>query len=268
MTTNVVIGAGSGMGEAVAKQLAREPRRLVLADLNLDAAQRVADGLEGDIEVVRCDIGVRADIEALAATVGSLGRLVLTAGLSPTMAPGRRIHEINLIAPTVLLEVFLPLAGPGSVCVLFSSMAGHAVPAVEPLDAIIDHPLSPAYFDDLAALGVDADEPGGAYGISKRGLMRLVQRECLTWGKRGARLVTISPGIVDTPMGRQEKAQQPVMAGLVANSALGRELSADELANVAVFAASDAASALTGTDILVDGGAVPGMAAMMAQLAE
>jgi NAD(P)-dependent dehydrogenase (short-subunit alcohol dehydrogenase family) len=89
--------------------------------------------------------------------------------------------------------------------------------------------------------------------------VRLVQREARAWGESGARLLSVSPGIVDTPMGRLEAANEPAMAAMVERSALGRMLQPEEIAAVVAFLVSPAASALTGTDVLVDGGAVAGI---------
>jgi NAD(P)-dependent dehydrogenase (short-subunit alcohol dehydrogenase family) len=134
-------------------------------------------------------------------------------------------------------------------------MAGHLLPAAAEVDAVLDDPLSATFFDDLARLGVDPDSPPLAYALSKRGVLRLVRRHARAWGAKGARLVSLSPGIIDTGMGRLEAASQPVMARMVEASALGRMGGADEVAAVAAFLASDAASFLTGADVLVDGGA-------------
>jgi NAD(P)-dependent dehydrogenase (short-subunit alcohol dehydrogenase family) len=251
---DVVLGAASGMGAAVARRLAGTGRRLLLADVDLDGADRVAGELDGDVDTTRCDISNPNDVAALAGAVGTLGALVSTAGLSPTMAPGRRIYHVNLIGPAHLLRAIEPMAGPGCAAVLFSSMAGHLAPAVAGIDAALDAPLAPSFFDDLAAAGIDVDEAATAYVFSKRGLMRLIRREAPSWGRRGARLLTLSPGIVDTPMGRREAEHQPAMADMVAATALGRMLEADEVAAVAAFLASGAASGMTGCDVRVDGG--------------
>jgi NAD(P)-dependent dehydrogenase (short-subunit alcohol dehydrogenase family) len=256
MITDVVIGAASGMGAAVASQMGGGGRRLVLADIDVAGAERVAATLGPDVEVIGCDLGAPDDIASLAGAVGDLGVLVMTAGLSPTMAPGRRIHEVDLIGPTHLVQALAPTLGPASVGVLFASMAAHLVPPAAEVDAVLDDPLAAGYFDALAGLGFDVDEPGLAYALAKRGLQRLVQREARRWGSHGARLVSVSPGIVDTPMGRAEAEHEPLMAAMVEGSALGRMLRPEELAAVVGFLISPAASALTGTDVLVDGGAV------------
>lgn len=256
MTTDVVLGAGSGMGEAVARRLARGGQRLLLVDLDQDRIDRLAGELPSGAEAHRCDLTDRAGLGSLAEITGDLGRLILTAGLSPTMASGRRIFEVDLIGPARLLQAFEPRAGSGSVAVLLASMAGHMFPATEEVDRILDDPLAGTVLDDLAAAGVPIDDPGMAYGMAKRGLIRLVRRSAAAWGARGARVVSVSPGIIDTPMGRQEMESQPVMADIVAGSPLGRAIDADEVAAVVEFLASPQAGAITGTDVLVDGGAV------------
>lgn len=258
--TNVVVGAGSGMGAAVAELLARDARgALVLADRDLDAARATLDAVAGrasDVRAVACDIADPGDVAALAAGVARVGSLVVTAGLSPTMGDGERIIAVNLAGTARLLDAFDPAVGDGTVAVCFASMAGHLAPEIPQVDAALDDPLAPDLLDRLRAAGVDPSEPGTAYSFSKRGVMRLVQRRAVAWGRRGARIVSLSPGIVDTPMGRQELARQPMMQAMIDGSALGRVATAAEVAAVAAFLCSPAASFVTGTDVLVDGGAV------------
>ncbi|HEY8545242.1 MAG TPA: SDR family oxidoreductase [Acidimicrobiales bacterium] len=264
---DVVVGAAAGMGAAVARRLAASGAaatggRLLLADIDADGAGRLAGELgenRGDgVEAHRCDLASADDLTALAEAVAPdrLRTLVATAGLSPTMAPGRRIVEVDLVGPARLVATFAPLATTGTVAVLFASMAAHLVPPDPGIDAALDAPLAPTLLDDLAAAGAPVDDPGAAYAYAKRGVRRLVEREAAAWGRRGARLLSLSPGIVDTAMGRQEHEGQPLMAAMVAGSPLGRMLTVDEVAPVVDFLVSDAAAAMTGTDVLVDGGAV------------
>lgn len=257
--TNVVIGAASGMGAAVAARMAgRGP--LLLADRDVDALERVAQTLDPVPAIMVCDITDPAQVAAVVERTGRLGGLVLTAGLSPSMAPGRRIWAVNLVAAARVVDGFEAIAGAGSAAVCFASMAAHLSPSAEAIDRAIDEPSSPAFYDALAAAGVDPDQPQLAYAISKRGVIRLVQRRASAWGERGARLVSLSPGIIDTGMGQLEAANEPAMARMVETSPLRRMARPEEVAAVAVFLVSAEASFMSGVDVLVDGGAVASLA--------
>lgn len=256
--THVVIGAASGMGESVARLLApRGP--LLLADRDAAPLEKLAAELGGDpahdVSAMACDVTDPAAVGALAKCVPRLGGLVVTAGLSPSMAPGRPIYEVNLIGMDRVLRAFEPAVGAGSAAVCFASMAGHMMPGSPEIDAVLDAPASPTFFDDLAGLGFDPDNPALAYALSKRGVIRLVRRFARAWGARGGRIVSLSPGIIDTGMGRLENEHQPMMVQMVGSSALARMAEPEEVAKVAVFLVSDDASFITGTDVLVDGGA-------------
>jgi NAD(P)-dependent dehydrogenase (short-subunit alcohol dehydrogenase family) len=253
--TNVVIGAGSGMGAAVARALA--PRgALIVADRDEEAVRTLAAELGGDVTPLGCDITDQEQIDALAKAVDELDAIVLTAGLSGSMANGRRIFEVNLIGTARVLAAVEHLLRPGSVGVVFASMSGHRVPDRPDLMEILDDPLSDRFFEALEGIGVDPDATQFAYPVSKRGVHRLARNLCARWGARGARILSLSPGINDTPMNRLDESRHPIMAEIIKTSPLGRRGTPEEVANVVEFLTSDKASFMTGSDVLVDGGMV------------
>jgi NAD(P)-dependent dehydrogenase (short-subunit alcohol dehydrogenase family) len=263
---SVVTGAARGMGLACARRLAADGHALILVDLS-DEIDEVASGLAAEtgvaVEGYRCDITDRPAVAGLAERVGasgSLRALVHAAGVSPTMGDWRRMFQIDLVGTALVVEALRPLARSGSAAVCFASMAAHLMPApADPAaDALFDDPLAADFLSRLAS-SFDGADPGLAYGTAKRAVIRLVGRESVAWGRLGARICSISPGTIDTPMGQQEMAEQPFMATLLEHTPLGRLGRAEELANVVAFLVSPEASYMTGCDLLVDGGTVPGL---------
>jgi NAD(P)-dependent dehydrogenase (short-subunit alcohol dehydrogenase family) len=265
----VVTGAARGMGCTAAHRLYRPDVPMVLVDLNEEGARAVADALGPNAEVTVCDVSDPAAVEAVAARVEALGglhSLAHAAGISPTMADWRRIIEVDLVGTARLVQALEPLTAPGSAAVCWASIAGHGV-AVDPeLDAALDDPLAPDLLErlgDIAGDGLGA--AGQGYGYAKRGVMRLVARAAPAWGMRGARICSVSPGIIDTPQGRQEYEEQPAMAMMIELTPIKRWGQPEEVCNVVAFLLSDEASYMTGCDVIVDGGVSPRMRDLMSQ---
>jgi NAD(P)-dependent dehydrogenase (short-subunit alcohol dehydrogenase family) len=261
----VVTGAGAGIGAATARALGREGRRLLLCDVNAAGLAETVRALEADgaaSVALAGDLAAAGDREALADAVeraGGLAGLAHVAGLSGTMADARRILAVNLVATAQLLERLLPLAREGAAAVCVASQAGHFLGrGMSPgIAAVIDEPLAPDFLARLeAAAGPVATAPAGAYGLSKWGVQRLVVRHAPAWGRRGARLVSLSPGIVDTGMGRGELAAHgDAMKAIMEKTPVGQRMGRpEELAAVIAFLCSSAASFVSGVDWLVDGG--------------
>jgi NAD(P)-dependent dehydrogenase (short-subunit alcohol dehydrogenase family) len=252
--TNVVIGAGSGMGAAVARQFA--PRgRLLIADRDPAGVELLAAELGGAVQAFRCDVTDQAQVDELFANVEHLEALVNTAGISGGWFEGRQIFEVNLRGMARVLRAAEPLLRSGSVGVCVASQSGYMVPENPDLFAILEDPLAEGFFDELGKF-FDIDDPSLAYQMSKRGVHRLVRRTAAPWGALGARIMSVSPGINDTPMNRALEENQPIMQDIIESSPLGRRGTPEEIANVVAFITSDAASLLTGSDVLADGGMV------------
>jgi NAD(P)-dependent dehydrogenase (short-subunit alcohol dehydrogenase family) len=256
----VVTGAAGGIGGACARRFARDGYDLLLVDVGqapLDSTAAALRGSGARVETLAGDIASPDFPAAVAAAVGerTMTLLLHAAGLSPSMADPARIVDVNLFASARLADALVAKAGEGAVAVLIASSAGH-MPISPEADAAFEAPLAA---DGLAALTRYTPTPQAAYSLSKRGVRALVRRRAAAWGERGARIVSISPGIIDTAMSKAEFAREPAMAAMQQFTPLKRMGSPDEIAAVAAFLASPEASYVTGVDLLVDGGVTGAM---------
>ena len=260
----VVIGIG-GMGEAIARRVGMG-RELLLADFNEKLLDRVTTALRADGYAVTpqvVDVSSRESVASLARAAEALGpvrQVVHTAGLSPVQSTTEAILSVDLVGVAYSLEEFGKVVAPGGAGVVIASMAGTMTAGQLPAEMEAALAMTPA--DALLSLPFLAPQaipnPGAAYGIAKRANQVRVQSASLAWAERGARVNSISPGVIATPMGRQELAgpSGDYMRMMVTGSGTKRLGTPADIANAVAFLLSPDSSFITGTDLLVDGGVV------------
>ncbi len=261
----LITGAAGGMGRACA-YLFGATCDLVLSDVSKDRLDAFAKELRDAGHVVTAHAGDMMDAAHLAALAGELDAdrpcsVIHTAGLSPALADWQAIMKVNLVATEMLMQALEPVLAPGSVVVPIASMAGHMMPAVAELDALLADPLADHFIQGIGAAveamggaGGDVGKRGVSYSLSKRGVHLLTCRRAIAWGPRGVRVVSISPGVIHTPMGLAENEKTPGARETMDAAALGRIGTPMDIAMAARFLCSDEAGYITATDLKVDGG--------------
>jgi NAD(P)-dependent dehydrogenase (short-subunit alcohol dehydrogenase family) len=257
----VIIGAG-GMGLAIARRVGAG-RVIVLADISRTCLHAAADALSGDghrVLTQEVDVTSRtsvADLANAAAAAGRVTALVHTAGLSPEQAPADAVLAVDLLGVALTLDEFGRIIEPGGAGVVIASMAGHMYP---PLDAEVQRQLattSPEGLLDLQACSGIADSRQ-AYPFAKRANQIRVAAAANAWGQRGARINSISPGVISTAMGRLELSGESggLMQTMIDNAGVRRIGTPEDIAAATEFLLGPSSAFITGTDLLVDGGVI------------
>lgn len=264
----IITGGAGGMGLATAAILGRD-HDVLLADLDRGRLDEAAARLAGQgIEVATsiCDITERASVQSMFAQAQALGDLravVHTAGVSPRMGDAETIVRINALGTVYVTEAALTVASPGSALVNVSSIAGHLLPsALRPVRAFRsalsgDPDRMAAALTRLSELTPGSGGPGTAYSLSKAFVIWYSERMAAAFGRKSARILSVSPGSFDTEMGRLEKKSGSER--MVALAALKRFGTPEEIAELLAFCVSEKPGYLTGTDILCDGGNKAGL---------
>jgi len=261
MEVVVVIGPGQ-IGQAIARRVGFG-KHLLLADKqqeNANAAAEVLSNAGYDVSVGTVDVSSRKDVRALVDTAIGLGQvtgLVHAAGVSPSQASVATILKVDLYGTALVLEEFGNVIKAGGSGVVIASQSGHRLPTlpVEQNKALATTPVEELL--GLPFLLPDrVTDTLHAYQISKRGNSLRVMAEAVRWGKRGARINTISPGIIMTPLAKDELTG-PRGEGyrrMIAVSSAGRAGTPDEVASVAALLMGSDGGFITGSDFLMDGG--------------
>jgi len=258
---NVVIGSGS-IGQAIARRVS-VGKHVVLADVreeNANAAAKTLSDAGYEVSTAVVDISSRESIQALvraASAIGPIVGMIHAAGVSPSQAAPATILRVDLYGTAVLLDEFGRVMAQGSSGVVISSQSGHRLPALAPEQ---DKALALTPADQLLALPMlqpdKITDPLHAYQVSKRANSLRVMAEAVRWGKRGARVNTISPGIIITPLANDE-LHGPRGAGyrrMIEQSVARRAGTPDEVGAVAALLMGPDGTFMTGSDVLMDGG--------------
>ncbi len=263
----VVIGCG-GLGMGLARVLGKRSP-LILVDLDQPRLDEAVATLTQEgylVSGIRCDITDPAQTAALGkALANGAGVRVLAhvAAVGMSIGDWRKMMTVDLIGPHLIAEAIGPHMVSGGAAVFISSLASY-LPARDPkLEALLDAPLHDGFLAGLAALHGAEPDFDWSYNYAKLGVNRLAERLAIEWGPRQVRALSLSPGMIDSPMARAEGATLPSHDGTEARVTrsdkareipLGRQGSMLEVVSVAEFLVSDAASFLNGIDIPVDGG--------------
>jgi NAD(P)-dependent dehydrogenase (short-subunit alcohol dehydrogenase family) len=257
----VVIGAGS-IGQAVARRVSAG-KHVILADLrqeNADSAAKIMRDAGFEVTTAIVDVSSRASVHALVEIATSLGEIfgvIHAAGVSPSQASPETIMQVDLYGTALVLDEFGNVIARGGSGIVIASMSGHRLPALSAEQNML---LATTPVEELLALPMlqpdQVTDPLLAYQISKRANSLRVMGEAVRWGKRGARVNTISPGIIITPLANDE-LNGPRGAGyrqMIDLCAVGRAGTPDEVGNVSALLMGPDGAFITGSDFLMDGG--------------
>ncbi len=264
MNKDVMIVTGAGqISMAIARRMGYG-KKIIMGDKNIDNANAIAKVMNDagfDVEPIEMDLSSRKSILAMiekAKTYGNITMLVNGAGVSPSQAPIEAILKVDLYGTAVLLEEVGKVIVQGGVGVTISSQSGHRMKQLTPLE---DEQLASTPTEDLLSLELlqvkNIQDTFHAYQLAKRCNEKRVMAEAVKWGQRGARVNSISPGIVVTPLAIDEfnGPRGDFYKNMFASCPAGRPGTADEIANVAELLMSDKGAFITGADFLIDGGA-------------
>jgi NAD(P)-dependent dehydrogenase (short-subunit alcohol dehydrogenase family) len=257
----VVIGAGS-IGQAIARRVSAG-KHVLLSDIkeaNAEAAAKTLTNAGFEVSTATVDVSSRKSVEALVKTATALGEvhgLIHVAGVSPTQASPETILHVDLYGTALVLEEFGNVIAAGGSGVVIASQSGHRLPA---LTAEQNEALATAPVEELLKLPmVQPDQVKDslhAYQIAKRGNSLRVMAEAVRWGKRGARVNTISPGIIITPLANDELQgpRGPGYRKMIETCAVGRAGTPDEVGTLGALLMGPEGAFITGSDFLMDGG--------------
>ena len=265
MTISIITGGAGGMGLATAKLVGKE-HHVVIVDVNqqrLDSALEALKALGISCDSAVCDITRRGEVDSLFQTVAKEGKIVSvihTAGVSPQMTDAKTIMKVNALGTVNITEAAYAIASDGFALVNVASMAAYIMPAIMIPRRAFRYAGSNADVFLRKSLFLSHLMPGKlyrnglSYAVSKAFVIWYSKKNAARFGRKNARIVSVSPGSFDTDMGRLE--EKSGSAKMLEKAALKRFGRAEEIAEVLAFCAGSKAGYLTGVDLLCDGGVV------------
>ncbi|MCY4425535.1 MAG: SDR family oxidoreductase [Halieaceae bacterium] len=261
----LITGATGGMGRECALLAADRGYDLLLADLSHDKLEELAsdcarNGASVGHQVL--DITEPSHKAQLVDALNSsphLDGIIHTVGISPQMADWQKIFDVDLVQTVDLLEQTRPLMNEAACAVCIASSSGYMCPDDDEIEELLAEPGAADFSERLQLLATkkpQLENSGLAYSYAKKALSQYVARHARKWGQEQKRLVSLSPGLIDTAQGQREYKAAKSINTLKSHVTLGRLGEAREIATTALFLLSRDAAYITGCDILVDGGLI------------
>ncbi|HZK44491.1 MAG TPA: SDR family oxidoreductase [Syntrophomonadaceae bacterium] len=264
---HVITGGSGGIGLEVAKQFPEDI--ILISDINEEGLKQGKKELETmgiSVETAMCDICSREHIVELlkkAASLGTITNVIHAAGISPNIPDIRLIFNVDLIGSAILLEELVPYLNENMNVICIASMMGYTV-TDQSNNKLLANCLDEGALDKIIKLA--NDDPSIAYNIAKRGVQLLCEKWAPAYGKKGARINSISPGIIETNMVIESNKNFPdQMQQMLTMTPLGRNGQPAEIALPIKFLCSPDATFITGTDLLIDGGLIKNMLSLKQQ---
>lgn len=268
---HIVTGGASGIGLETAKSF--KEGIVVITDLNenrLEEAVAELKSLNIEAEYLVSDVSSQTankELVEFAAKLGKIRTVVNSAGVSGGQANAKKTLEIDLLGPEYLIEEVYKVAEKDTVVILIASMMGNVIPSNEAYDNFLMNPQTEGALDALVQ--VVKDDSDTAYNFAKKGVQLLAKKWATKYGEKGARIVSLSPGIVMTPMAEQAASDHPEqMEFMKQMTPSGRNGIPEDISRAVLFLADEKAAFITGIDLTIDGGLgnrLPEIAEIMAQ---
>lgn len=269
MNVHIITGGSSGIGLEVSKRF--KDGTVLIAGRGEEKLIKAVEELKSSgVSAVYKQVDV-ADIDSIkelfeyGKTLGDIKTVVNSAGVSGIGIDAKLTFEIDLIGTENIIATAENYMSDGGVVIVMASIMGYVAPSCDGCDDYLTYPTKPGAIEALVKFTEDSSDI--AYNLSKRGVQLLVKRFAMDYGEKGIRIVSISPGIIVSPMSKKAEEENPeIMNYMKSMTPLRRYGEVSDIANMIEFVSSDKARFITGTDIVVDGGLTPRLSEVMSEI--